>query len=105
MHYNNCYYHNPINHAITSNAKYISPNSDVYQKQYTNMLLYPGHTGILPSIIDTKAIGSPEIIKSYIAANNPGISAYINNMLPKPKDDVYIPPKDKYKKRCNTCHS
>ena len=103
MNYNNCYYHNPINHAITSNAKYIAPNSDVYQKQYTNMLLYPGHTGVLPAIVDKAALG-PEAIKSFVA-NSQQLPSYINNLLPKQKNDIYIPPKDKYKKRCNTCHN
>jgi len=40
---NNCNCSNPT--AITSNAKYITPFSDVYYSSTTDMLMYPGRAG------------------------------------------------------------
>lgn len=39
---NNCV---TVSNALTSNAKYIAPLSNVYYDQWTDMYLYPGYTG------------------------------------------------------------
>ena len=36
---------NCVTSALTSNAKYIPPLSKVYYDRWTDMWLYPGHTG------------------------------------------------------------
>lgn len=55
-----CTGHTP---ALTSNAKYIVPGSEVYQEKVTPMMLYPGYTGFLPPPI-SQDLG-PESIKAW----------------------------------------
>jgi hypothetical protein len=49
--------------ALTSNQKYISPDSEVYTQIITPMRLYPGQTEFLPPPINNCL--SPESIKAW----------------------------------------
>ena len=50
--------------AMTSNAKFLSPNSLIYKLTETPMMLYPGRTGFLPPTIEEPCKG-PDAIKAW----------------------------------------
>lgn len=54
--------------AITSNAKFLVPNSPVYNLSETPMMLYPGRTGFLQPTIQTPCRG-PDAIKAWVDHN------------------------------------
>jgi hypothetical protein len=63
-----CY---PQGNAITSNHKYISPFSDVYQKYFTQMRKYPGTSGVYPATIPSDINAHhPEHLKAYYSKDS-----------------------------------
>jgi hypothetical protein len=60
-----CY---PQGNAITSNHKYLSPFSDVYQKHFTEMRKYPGTAGIYGDNIPGDT--NPEHIRAYYSKDS-----------------------------------
>jgi len=77
-----------IGPALTSNEKFIAPDSDVYNESITPMMLYPGMTGFLPPPIsqDLSHDLGPESIKAWnISSHHPH------------------PPYRQHYKGCSTC--
>jgi hypothetical protein len=51
--------------ALTSNAKYILPLSEVYYKRFTSMMYYPGHESAYGADANRIFGHTPESIKAY----------------------------------------
>lgn len=94
--------------AITSNAKFLVPDSKVYQLSQTSMMLYPGRTGFLPQTIQHPCQG-PDAIKAWSEHNchtkgSQKDYKYLKNIA-KNYHDTNQPSKDKTPslRSCRTC--
>ena len=94
--------------AMTSNAKFLPPNSLIYKLTETPMMLYPGRTGFLPPTIQKPCKG-PDAIKAWSEHNchtkgSQKDYKYLYNIT-KNLHNTYQPSKDKTPsyRSCRTC--
>ena len=110
MEYNNYSYArrgfacSPITSALTSNSKFITPCSNVYYQQNTQMLQYPGYSGDFITTAGNEK--HPDIIKTYFGKSydlNTDSNPVPNTPNTTPRQE-HPPLPDPIEKSCPNCH-
>ena len=70
----------PVTGALTSNAKYITPLSQVYYQPWTTMAKYPGHTGFHYPNMQVFGHG-PESVKAWNTEGPLGVDQAIQHPM------------------------